>query len=47
MDKQWTQYFPHEKPRDIQTEAIDFAIEHFEKGKKYVIIEAPVGTKYN
>jgi len=44
MDKKWTQYFPHETPRDIQTEAIDFAIDNFEKGKKYVIIEAPVGT---
>jgi len=44
MDKKWSQYFPHETPRDIQVEAIDFAIDQFEKGKKYVIIEAPVGT---
>jgi Rad3-related DNA helicase len=36
-------YFPFEKVRDSQRDAIEHAIKSFEDGKKYVIIEAGTG----
>ena len=42
--KDWIQYFPHETPRDIQVKSINFILEQFKNGKKFVICEAPVGT---
>lgn len=42
----WKPYFPNGyKPRDIQTEAIDFILDtFFVKNKKYCVVEAPTGT---
>jgi len=41
----WIKYFPHKLPRPIQVEAINFALNSFiNSNKKYVILEAPVGT---
>jgi len=42
--KDWIQYFPHETPRDIQITSINFILEQFKSGKRFVICEAPVGT---
>ena len=43
-DNTYTELFPYDKPRDCQVEAIDFAIEQFNSGKKIVIIEAGTGV---
>ena len=41
----WNEYFPHDKTRTNQVEAIDFAIDTFTKKKKrFVIIEAGTGV---
>lgn len=45
--KDWIQYFPHETPRDIQVTSINFILEQFKNGKRFVICEAPVGTGTN
>lgn len=37
-------YFPHSEIRPAQKEAIDFALEAFSSGKKYVILEAGTGV---
>ncbi len=42
--KDWIQYFPYEKPRPQQIEAIDSALEAWREGKKFVIIEAGTGV---
>ncbi len=39
-----TKHFPYKNIRPAQEEAINFAIDEFEKGKKYVIIEAGTGV---
>lgn len=41
----WINQFPKNyKPRSIQQKAISFAIQNFQLGKKYVILQAPTGT---
>lgn len=40
----YLQYFPFQKIRDEQKQAIEFAIDEFEKGKKFVILELGTGV---
>lgn len=42
--KDWVRYFPHTTPRDIQEKSINFILDEFKNGKRFVICEAPVGT---
>ena len=39
----WIKYFPLKTPRPEQIESINFALEKFNSGKKFVILEAPLG----
>ena len=41
--KDWLHLFPYEKPREDQIKAINFAIDEFNAGKKYVIAELGTG----
>lgn len=41
---QFEKYFPHPQIRDAQEEAINFVINAFSSGKKYVILEAGTGV---
>lgn len=40
----WIQYFPFSSPRDEQIVAIDFILNAFKEGKKYVIAECATGV---
>ena len=44
MKFDWIKYFPFGKPRIEQENALNFAINQFKSGKRFVIIEAPTGT---
>lgn len=39
----WIHYFPYDEPREDQVETINFAIDEFKNGKKYVIAELGTG----
>ena len=39
----WLHYFPYDNPREDQVETINFAIDEFKAGKKYVIAELGTG----
>ena len=40
----WKKYFPHEKPRDQQIEAINRILNAFKDGKRYFALEAGTGV---
>lgn len=44
IDNTYTELFPYDTPRDCQVEAIEFAVDQFNSGKKIVIIEAGTGV---
>ena len=44
MSLEYQKFFPYDTPRESQDKAIKFAIEAFESGKKYVVIEAGTGV---
>ena len=44
MSLEYQKFFPYDTPRESQDRAIKFAIEAFESGKKYVVIEAGTGV---
>ena len=44
MSTDLKKYFPYKQIRDQQQEAIDFALQQFAAGKKFVIIEAGTGV---
>ena len=44
MSIQYSKFFPYQSPRQSQDKAIQFAINAFESGKKYVVIEAGTGV---
>lgn len=41
--KNWIKYFPFKVPRNEQIECINFTLDKFNSGKKFVILEAPLG----
>jgi len=41
--KDWINFFPFKKPRTEQIECINFVLNKFEEGKRFVILEAPLG----
>jgi Rad3-related DNA helicase len=44
MKYKWHSYFPFQKPRQEQTQAIEFALSAFSTDKKYCVMEMPTGT---
>ena len=40
----WRQYFPHDKPRPQQIEAINRILEAYRSGKRYFALEAGTGV---
>ena len=44
MSTTYHKFFPYEKPRDAQDKAIQFALDSFDNGKRFVVIEAGTGV---
>jgi ATP-dependent DNA helicase DinG len=42
--KDWSQYFPYDEPRDIQTDVIDEVLNEFTDGKRFAVIECGTGV---
>ncbi len=43
QETDWKKYFPFKTPRKEQIQCINFALNKFEEGRKFVILEAPLG----
>ena len=41
---EWIKYFPYEKPRQQQTNAIEKVLSEFKNGKKYAVIDCGTGV---
>ena len=44
MSESYLKYFPYDQPRATQDEAIQFAIDAYASGKRFVVIEAGTGV---
>ena len=42
--KDWSKYFPYDKPRNIQVEVIDEVLNEFKDGKRFAVIECGTGV---
>ena len=44
MSTAYQKFFPYENPRESQDKAIQFAVDSFDSGKRFVVIEAGTGV---
>ena len=44
MSNTYHKFFPYDQPREAQDKAIQFALDSFESGKRFVVIEAGTGV---
>ena len=44
MSTNYHKFFPYDQPRDAQDKAIQFALDSFDNGKRFVVIEAGTGV---